>query len=73
MVNLLAGKEVARTSPDIDRCTKACRPYPLIVNGVSYTVWGTVSLDEPMVSNTGCLQSIEQVCKLVRDLTKAGF
>jgi tRNA U34 5-carboxymethylaminomethyl modifying GTPase MnmE/TrmE len=72
VINLLAGKEVARTSPDIDGCTTAYQPYPLIVNGVSYTVWDTVGLDEPMVGNTGYLRSIEQVCKLVRDLTKAG-
>ena len=72
VINLLAGKEVARTSPDIDGCTKVYQPYPLVVNGVSYTVWDTVGLDEPMVGNTGYLRSIEQVCKLVRDLTKAG-
>ncbi|KAF8552002.1 P-loop containing nucleoside triphosphate hydrolase protein [Imleria badia] len=72
VVNLLAGKEVARTSPDIDGCTKACHPYSLIVNDVSYTVWDTVGLDEPMIGDTGYLRAIEQACKLVRDLTKAG-
>jgi len=71
VVNLLAGKEVARTSPDIGGCTTACQPYSHIVNGVSYTIWDTVGLDEPMGDGAGHLRSIEQVCKLVRDLTKA--
>lgn len=72
VVNLLAGKEVAQTSPDIDGCTKACHPYSLVVSGISYTIWDTVGLDEPMIGDTGYLRAIEQVCKLVRDLTKAG-
>ena len=63
VVNLLAEKEVSRTSPDIDGCTEACEPYSLFVNGASYTVCDTVGLDEPMAGDTGYLRSIVQPCQ----------
>lgn len=72
VINLLSGKVVAETSSDIDGCTKAYQPYTLILNGRSYTVWDTVGLEEPMMSATGYLHAIEQVCKLKKDLSKAG-
>lgn len=72
VVNLLAGKEVAKTSPDIDGCTKTSKPYSLVLNGESYVIWDTAGLDEPMMGDTECLHAAEQVCKLVKDLVKAG-
>lgn len=72
VINLLAGKQVAQTSSDSDGCTKAYKPYPFIVNGRTYTVWDTVGLEGPVTGLTGYLPAIEQVCKLVRNLLKAG-
>lgn len=70
VINLLAGKTVAPTSSDIDGCTKVNQAYPLVINGVSYTIWDTVGLEQPVMGDVGHLNAIEQVCELIRDLSK---
>ena len=76
VVNLLAGEPVAPTSSDIDGCTKVYQQYPLDLNGVSYTIWDTVGLDQPMMgddaTDAGYLYAIEQVCGLIKNLSKTG-
>lgn len=72
VVNLLAGKVIAPTSSDIDGCTKTNQAYPLILNNESYTIWDTVGLEQPMMDNAGYLYAIEQVCQLIKDLSKTG-
>ena len=70
VINLLAGKVVAPISSDIDGCTKANQAYPLVLNGVSYTIWDTVGLEQPVMGDAGYLYAIEQVCELIKDLSK---
>ena len=68
LINLLAGKAIAPTSSDSDGCTKAYRAYPLAINGLSYTIWDTVGLEQPI--NAEYLLAIEQLCELIRKLSQ---
>ncbi|KAF8552006.1 hypothetical protein OG21DRAFT_1512023 [Imleria badia] len=74
LINLIAGREVAKTSGDSDACTMSYRPYSFPVHGVSYTIWDTRGFDE---AHTGMgareyLAAVEEACRLIRELTAAG-
>ncbi|KAG1829387.1 hypothetical protein DFJ58DRAFT_875726 [Suillus subalutaceus] len=49
LINLLAGKEVARTSPDMQRCTMHWREYNIGFGDTSYKVFDTVGLEAPQL------------------------
>ncbi|KAG1896047.1 P-loop containing nucleoside triphosphate hydrolase protein [Suillus fuscotomentosus] len=72
LVNLMAGKEVAHTSPDMQRCTLQWKEYTIDFEGASYMVFDTIGLEEPQLGIKEYLESVENAYKLVRELDDKG-
>ncbi|KAG1840209.1 P-loop containing nucleoside triphosphate hydrolase protein [Suillus tomentosus] len=72
LVNLMAGEEVARTSPDTQRCAMQWKEYTIDFDGDSYTVFETIGLDESQLEIKAYLESVENAYKLVRELDRRG-
>lgn len=74
LINLIAGREVAKTSGDSNACTMAYRPYLFEVHDVTYSIWDTRGFDEAdtAMSARGYLAAVEQAYKLIRDLADKG-
>ncbi|KAG2113738.1 P-loop containing nucleoside triphosphate hydrolase protein, partial [Suillus discolor] len=69
---LMAGKEVAHTSPDMQRCTLQWKEYTIDFEGASYMVFDTIGLEEPQLGIKEYLESVENAYKLVRELDDKG-
>ncbi|KAG1785545.1 P-loop containing nucleoside triphosphate hydrolase protein [Suillus plorans] len=72
LVNLMAGEEVARTSPDTQCRTMQWKEYTIDFDGDSYTVFETIGLDESQLEIKAYLESVENAYKLVRELDRRG-
>ncbi|KAG1796132.1 P-loop containing nucleoside triphosphate hydrolase protein [Suillus subaureus] len=72
LVNLMAGKDVAVTSNDTQRCTLHWQQYPIKFDGESYMVFDTVGLDEPQLNITEYLNAVENAYRLIQDLEAQG-
>ncbi|KAF8548921.1 hypothetical protein OG21DRAFT_664093 [Imleria badia] len=72
MINLIAGRYIAETSPDVRPCTMSHKAYYFPVNGRSYYIWDTVGLEEPELACNGYLAAIEQSYELIQHLTEQG-
>ncbi|KAG2036966.1 P-loop containing nucleoside triphosphate hydrolase protein [Suillus americanus] len=72
LVNLMAGREVAYTSPDMQRATLRWNEYAINFDGNSYTVFDTIGLEEPQLGINEYLESVENAYKLIRELDKQG-
>ncbi|KAG2140440.1 P-loop containing nucleoside triphosphate hydrolase protein, partial [Suillus cothurnatus] len=72
LINLMAGKEVAKTSPDMLRCTMQWKDYTIGFGGDSYMVFDTIGLEEPQLGIKEYLESVENAYKLIKELDKKG-
>jgi len=72
LVNLMAGKDVAATSNDMERCTLHWQQYNIGFDGESYTVFDTVGLNEPQLEITEYLDAVENAYRLIQDLEAQG-
>ncbi|KAF8557984.1 P-loop containing nucleoside triphosphate hydrolase protein [Imleria badia] len=72
VINLIAGRHIAHTSPDVQGCTMSFKPYTFPVNGRNFHIWDTVGLEEPEMGVNGYLPAIEQACELINHLTSQG-
>ncbi|KAG2111802.1 P-loop containing nucleoside triphosphate hydrolase protein [Suillus cothurnatus] len=72
VVNLMAGKEVAATSNDMQRCTLHWQDHAIDFGGESYTVFDTVGLEKPQLGIGGYLDSVENVYRLIKELDQQG-
>ncbi|KAG1896048.1 P-loop containing nucleoside triphosphate hydrolase protein [Suillus fuscotomentosus] len=72
LVNLMAGEEVARTSPDMERCTLQWRDYAIGFDGGSYTVFDTRGLEEPQLGTKEYLESVDNAYRLIKELDGRG-
>ncbi|KAG1841804.1 P-loop containing nucleoside triphosphate hydrolase protein [Suillus subalutaceus] len=72
VVNLMAGKEVAAASNDMQRCTLHWQDYTIDFGGESYTVFDTVGLEKPQLGINGYLDSVENVYRLIKKLDQQG-
>ncbi|KAG2051257.1 hypothetical protein BDR06DRAFT_959244 [Suillus hirtellus] len=72
LVNLMAGKEVASTSPDTQRCTMQWNEYTIDFDGDGYTVFDTIGLQEPQLGVKEYLESVESAYRLARELDGQG-
>ncbi|KAG1812481.1 P-loop containing nucleoside triphosphate hydrolase protein [Suillus subaureus] len=72
LINLMAGKEVATTSPDTKRCTMQWKDYNIGFGGDSYVVFDTIGLEEPQLGIREYLGSIENAYRLIKELDKQG-
>jgi len=72
VINLIAGRSVARTSPDRHGCTMSFQPYTFSICNRAFNIWDTVGLEEPEMGVNGFLPAIEQACDLINQLARAG-
>jgi GTPase SAR1 family protein len=73
VINLMAGRQVARTSPDKERCTLRWKEYTIIFdNGTRYQVFDTVGLQEPRPESGEYLTAITDADNLIDALKKRG-
>ncbi|KAG1816633.1 P-loop containing nucleoside triphosphate hydrolase protein [Suillus variegatus] len=72
LVNLMAGEEVARTSPDMERCTLQWKDYAIGFDGGSYTVFDTSGLEEPQLGTKEYLESVDNAYRLIKELDGRG-
>ncbi|KAG2088664.1 P-loop containing nucleoside triphosphate hydrolase protein [Suillus discolor] len=72
VVNLMAGENVAETSPSMERCTLRWKEYFIDFDGESYKVFDTVGLEEPDLGIKDYLMSVENAYHLVKELHKQG-
>jgi tRNA U34 5-carboxymethylaminomethyl modifying GTPase MnmE/TrmE len=72
LINLMADKEVANTSPDMLRCTMQWKDYTIGFGGDSYTVFDTIGLEEPQLGIKEYLESVENAHRLIKELDKRG-
>ncbi|KAG1799213.1 P-loop containing nucleoside triphosphate hydrolase protein [Suillus plorans] len=72
VVNLMAGKEVAKTSLGMKSCTLHWQDYAIDFDGESYKVFDTVGLEEPQLGIKDYLISVENAYRLVKELDRQG-
>ncbi|KAG1761986.1 hypothetical protein EDD22DRAFT_893801 [Suillus occidentalis] len=72
LINLMAEKEVAHTSPDMQRCTMHWQKFNIDFNKNSYTVFDTIGLEEPQLGIKEYLESVENAYRLIKELDSQG-
>ncbi|KAG1851121.1 hypothetical protein F4604DRAFT_1934130 [Suillus subluteus] len=72
LINLMAGEELAPTSPDMQRCTIQWKEYTVGFGGDSYRVFDTVGLEEPQLGIKEYLESVENTYRLIKELDRKG-
>ncbi|KAG1837926.1 hypothetical protein DFJ58DRAFT_734117 [Suillus subalutaceus] len=72
LINLMAGEELAPTSPDMKRCTMRWKEYTIGFGGDSYQVFDTVGLEEPQLGIKDYLESVENTYRLIKELDRQG-
>ncbi|KAG2153905.1 P-loop containing nucleoside triphosphate hydrolase protein, partial [Suillus clintonianus] len=72
LINLMAGKEVAGTSPDTERCTMHWQEYNICFGNMSYKVFDTVGLEAPDLGIKEYLEFVENAYQLIKRLDKQG-
>ncbi|KAG1741504.1 P-loop containing nucleoside triphosphate hydrolase protein [Suillus paluster] len=72
LVNLMAGKEVAVTSPDTRRCTLHWKDYTIGFGGKSYKVFDTMGIEDLQLGMAQFLESVGNAYKLIAELDRQG-
>jgi tRNA U34 5-carboxymethylaminomethyl modifying GTPase MnmE/TrmE len=72
VVNLIAGEERAKTSPDAVRCTMHWEEYSIDFDGCTYKVFDTVGLKELQLGTKEHLQIIMNAYELIKKLNDEG-
>jgi len=73
VINLMAGRQVATTSPDSHRCTMHWTEYTVIFDdNTQYQVFDTVGLEEPLIQTQEYLSAITNAYSLINALKENG-
>jgi tRNA U34 5-carboxymethylaminomethyl modifying GTPase MnmE/TrmE len=72
VINLIAGEERAKTSPDMERCTMHWEEYSIAFDGCNYKVFDTVGLVESQLKIEGHLDAIADARTLITKLENEG-
>lgn len=72
VINLIAGRQVAGTSPDAQGRTLSSRRHSFPVSGRTFHVWDTAGLDQPEMGVIGYMAAIEEAYTLIQQLAKQG-
>ncbi|KIJ07948.1 hypothetical protein PAXINDRAFT_139574 [Paxillus involutus ATCC 200175] len=72
VINLIAGKDVAKVSSDVDGCTMASTAYNISLRNQNIRIFDTVGLEEPQMGVNGYLAAIEKAHQLILSLSEAG-
>jgi hypothetical protein len=72
IINLLAGKQVARTSPDTKHCTLRYEAYDVPIKDVQCRIYDTAGVDGNRMDPGGFLNAIINADKLMKELKNRG-
>ncbi|KAF8441410.1 P-loop containing nucleoside triphosphate hydrolase protein [Boletus edulis BED1] len=72
VINLIARKEVAQVSSDVNGCTMQSTRYDISFDDMNFTIFDTIGLEEPQMGVNGYLKAIEKAYELVARLGAAG-
>ena len=72
VINLIAGRPIAKTSPDADGCTMHSQDYRFDLGPRQISIWDTVGLEEPQIGVNGYYSAIIKAYSLIRKLNEAG-
>ena len=72
IINLLAGKDIAMTSPDAMGCTLESTRYTFLVSGNTFNIWDTLGLGEAEISDTNYDSAIVKTYTLIQQIQAAG-
>ena len=72
VINLMAGRKVATTSPDDHRCTLHWTEYTVTFDNKKYQVFETVGLEEPLIQPQEYLSAIINAYGLINALKERG-
>ena len=72
IVNLMAGEEVAITSPGMQRCTMQWQEHTISFDGESYKVFDTIGLEESHLGSTEYIESVYNAYKFIKKLDAEG-
>jgi GTP-binding protein EngB required for normal cell division len=71
VINLIAGKEIAKVSSDVDGCTMASTPYNFILGQKNIRIFDTVGLEDPQMGFNAYFAAIEKAYQLILSLSEA--
>jgi predicted GTPase len=72
VVNLMAGEEKTKTSPDTERCTMHWEEHSIDFDGCIYKVFDTVGLEDAQLGTKEYLETIVNAYELIKTLKQAG-
>jgi predicted GTPase len=72
LVNLIAGQEMALTSPDMERCTTHWEEYTIAFDGCNYKVFDTAGLQERQLGMKEYVDVITDAYNLIAKLRREG-
>jgi len=72
VVNLMAGKDIAETSPDMTRSTMHWKEYPMTFDKYHYKVFDTIGLEEPQLGIEEYIEAIVNARNLIMKLDERG-
>ncbi|KIJ19076.1 hypothetical protein PAXINDRAFT_128385 [Paxillus involutus ATCC 200175] len=72
LINLLAGWQIAETSPDTGACTLDAEEYQFQLGRTTIRLWDTVGLEEPEKGANGYVGAIEKAIQLIHRLNATG-
>ncbi|KAG2048940.1 hypothetical protein BDR06DRAFT_919804 [Suillus hirtellus] len=72
IVNLMAGKEVAKTSLSIQRCTLHWQDYDIDFEGESYKVFDTIGIEESGLERKEYLATVANAYRFIKTLDAEG-
>ncbi|KIK34970.1 hypothetical protein CY34DRAFT_812527 [Suillus luteus UH-Slu-Lm8-n1] len=72
VINLLAGRQVAKTSPDTKHCTLRYEAYNITIRDVPYRIYDTAGVDGNRMDPSGFLDAVTNADKLMKELRDRG-
>ena len=72
VINLIARKEVAEISSDVDGCTMQSTRYDIPFDSMNFSIFDTIGLELPEIGINGYLKAIEKAYELMIKLGAAG-
>ncbi|KAG2755333.1 hypothetical protein P692DRAFT_2075649 [Suillus brevipes Sb2] len=72
VINLLAGRQVAKTSPDTKHCTLRYEAYDITIDNAPYRIYDTAGVDGNRMDPSGFLDAVTNADKLMKELKDRG-
>ncbi|KIJ10823.1 hypothetical protein PAXINDRAFT_172042 [Paxillus involutus ATCC 200175] len=72
LINLIAGRDIAKVSSDVDGCTMTSTRYDTTFGNQGFRIFDTVGLEEPQLGVNDYLTTIEKAYQLIQSVNKAG-